>query len=88
MTPAILLFALGVIDWLTTRAILARGGYERNPVAKWFMDRIGQTPFLLGKAALMGVAGYLASPWFWLWVPAVAIYAGFMVNNAIVLRRL
>ncbi len=82
------LLALGVIDWLTTRAILARGGYERNPLAKWFMDRIGVMPFLLGKAAFMGLAGWLASPWWWLWVPAVVFYVVFMANNIVVLRRL
>ncbi len=87
MIPAIILLALGIADWLTTRAILAHGGYERNPLARKAMDAIGQTPFLLGKAAFMGLAGWLASPWLWLWIPAVAIYAGFVANNLRVLLK-
>ena len=89
MIPALILFALGIADWLTTRAILAKpGGYERNPLAKRAMAAIGQTPFLLGKAAFMGLAGWLAAPWMWLWIPGAVIYAGFVANNARVMRRL
>ena len=87
MIPAIILFALGIGDWLTTRAILARpGGEENNPLAEWFMVRMGQTPFLVGKAAFMGLAGWLAAPWAWLWIPAALIYAGFVANNVRVMR--
>ena len=44
MIPAIVLFTLGLFDAWTTRAILAHGGYERNPVAKAAMAKIGVTP--------------------------------------------
>jgi hypothetical protein len=59
------LIALQVADYLTTRRILALGGYERNPIVRWFMSRLGErdgliiakltmTSLALGSTALMG----------------------------------
>ncbi len=86
MIGAIVLLALGITDWLTTSGILKNGGYERNPAALWMMDRLGVNPFLIGKALLMGVLGFLA-PW-WLWAPLAAFYAPFMFKNVMVLGKL
>ena len=91
MIPALILFALGIADWLTTRSILAHGGYERVPLARWGMAKFGVTPFLLGKALVMGGLGYVCSlvpGAVYVWAPLAALYVGVIGNNLLVLRRL
>ena len=88
---AVILLAIGIADWLTTRAILAAGGGEGNPVARWLIARLGFTRFFVGKALVMCLFGAVATPlpggW-WAIGAIAACYAAVLVNNAIVLRRL
>ncbi|ERH09446.1 MAG: hypothetical protein J07HX64_01200 [halophilic archaeon J07HX64] len=59
-TLAIVLFVVG--DWATTRYGLAQPGVvERNPLARWAIERFGVTVslFLLKSSALLvALAGY------------------------------
>lgn len=90
MIAALILFALGVADWLTTRAILAHGGYERVPLARWGMARFGVTRFMLGKALVMGGLGFACSlvpGAVYVWAPLAGLYAAVIANNLLVLRR-
>lgn len=97
LLPALILFALGIADWLTTRSILTRpNGVERFKLTRKGIERFGVTPFLLGRAAMMGVFGLVCSrvtgdPWAALatgLAAAVALFAAAVfVNNVIVLRR-
>ena len=91
MIPALILFALGIADWLTTRSILAHGGYERVPLARWGMAKFGVTPFLLGKAVAMGAFGFATTLHLlgiYLAALVAAWYVGIIINNLLVLRRL
>jgi hypothetical protein len=48
LTFVVFLTQLG--DWYTTRTILKEpGGYEQNPVAKWFMTKLTVDGYLLAK---------------------------------------
>lgn len=88
MIPALILFALGLADWLTTRAIIAHGGYEQNPVARFGIAKLGFTPFFVGKAVALGGVGYLAAGIPWIWGPVAVILGAVVVSNLLVLRRM
>lgn len=53
----ICLALLQVADWYTTRTILAKGGYEQNPVSKWLIDELGVDEFLVCKGVAVTIAG-------------------------------
>lgn len=85
-----LLAALQLGDWLTTRAILAYPtGYEKNPVIKWLMDRVGIDAALAIKTAFVLGLGYALTftPWYLLAV-LCAYYAWIVWGNWTVLRGL
>ena len=57
----ILTIVLGLLqlgDWYTTTKGLAAGATEKNPVMKWFMDRIGVQATSISKCIIVTVAGY------------------------------
>ena len=48
LTALLVLFlAIQVADGVSTALVLSRGGYERNPIVAWGMDKIGVIPALL-----------------------------------------
>lgn len=56
------LIALQVVDWWTTRRVLALGGRELNPIVRWLMDRLGETAGLVAAKAFvvaLAIAGAL-----------------------------
>lgn len=58
------LFILFVIlqagDFWTTRKVLSQGGREQNPIADWFMGKMGLVPaMLLLKVVAIACAYYL-----------------------------
>lgn len=55
----ILLLALQVLDYHTTKTILALGGRELNPVMRWLMDRVGVEEALTLKGTLVVIAAVL-----------------------------
>ena len=58
------LVALAIGDVLTTEYILARGGYEGNPVVAWLMDMLGHAgAFSLKVIATAGIALWLVGAW-------------------------
>ena len=82
--------ALQLLDFWTTHTIIKKGGYERNPLILWLMQRIGNTKALVVYKIIGILAGILVYSTGYLW--AMALITGFMfiviVNNIIVLNRL
>ncbi len=84
-----LLIALQAGDWLTTRAILAHGGYERNPVIRWLMGKLGVDPALAVKTVVVIVIGFVLTGLPILFIGLLCgFYAWVVVNNWRVLQRL
>ncbi len=52
----VLLVMLQVVDVISTRIVLARGGVERNPVVLWLMECLGPK-WWIPKVALVIMAG-------------------------------
>lgn len=70
------------LDWFSTRRILAKGGIEENPVAKWFMDRMTTDGFLGIKAvAVTGIGYWIVGPYPWLVALLIVFYAGVLAYN-------
>lgn len=89
MTAALiaLIIAIG-LDVATTNAVLARGGYEMNPVTATIMRKMGRwwavgraIPTLVAGAGLAFIGATL-----WIWAVVVLTLA-VVANNYIVLRR-
>jgi Domain of unknown function (DUF5658) len=78
---------LQVADWYTTRTILARGGYEANPIIKKLMSWLGVDAALAIKGALLLGLGYFYCDTTSVTVMAV-IYVAVIVNNVRVMQRL
>jgi len=77
-----LMFVLGLLDWWTTRTILAKGGTELNPVAKKGMDLLGINGFLGVKAvAVAGVTYFVATQNIWFAAGLCAVYVGVVLFN-------
>lgn len=77
-----LLIALNVGDILATLAVLRKGGVERNPVARFVMDRIGALPgalLLKGVATLLAIAVVLFAPAYGLVLVPLCALAGFAI---------
>ena len=68
-------FVLQLFDWYSTRTILGRSGYEKNPVAAAGMDAFGVDGYLAIKTVIVTGLGYVAgSASIWLIAILVAIY--------------
>lgn len=84
---AILICALQVGDWWTTRTALAQGGRELNPVMAWLMCLIGvDAALIVMKALVGGYAIYLALAFDGLFavlalVMIAAVYAMIVAHN-------
>ena len=91
----LLLLALQVADWWTTRRILAAGGKELNVVVRWLINRIGYEWGLIvvkgTVAALLLVGLFITTEMVWWWPWALAAltvyYAAIVVWNLIQLRK-
>ena len=62
MTAAALLFTLlvlQVLDYHTTKTILALGGKELNPLMRWLMDRVGIEEALTLKGTAVVIVAVL-----------------------------
>lgn len=87
MTPLIaltlLLLATQIIDWYSTQYTRHNGtGKEMNPLALWFMDRIGVDAFLGLKTVFVTSLGYIIGYFMiWLLVADVAWYVVVLINN-------
>lgn len=89
----VLLVAFQVIDWWTTRRILTLGGYERNPVVRWFM--VTMTPdvgLVASKAAVVALGllsiAFLGPYAVWVLGGLCAVYAVVVAGNLRVIGRL
>ena len=86
MKKRILLLAfvlLQVADVLTTRQVLAAGGWEANPAVAWAMTNFGPW-WPVPKLALMIACVFVMTRWRARYVaPAVALMAVVVLNNAI-----
>lgn len=80
---AILFIALNVADWWTTRRVIAAGGYERNPLMRWVLDRFGFAGLAVAKVALIGpcIWGALVYDLWWVLAPLCVVYAWVVWNN-------
>ena len=77
-----ILAALQVADIRTTRAVLARGGVEKNPVVAWLMERFGPlwwAPKLAVAALGAGLIVLSGATWA-LW-PLNAVYVAIVLWN-------
>lgn len=73
---------LQVADFVTTRIILDRGGYEQNPVAKFFMELLTVNGFLVIKGFFVVAAGYyIGLHSLWVMVVVVAFYVWVIRHN-------
>jgi len=86
----VVLVALQMADIVTTRAVLDKGGFERNPIAKWLMDRIGEIP------AMYAIKGLVLVPIAYL-LPQIPVFgmgalvawsAYVVINNVRVFRSM
>lgn len=94
---ALLLAALNVADWRTTRAALISGvGREYNPIMAWLMGKLGMEPVLIAKVVIMASVSWLIAAFYAPLVPWAAIallaildafYVWVVVNNLRVLRQ-
>lgn len=84
------LMLLQVADVYTTLRILDSGGVERNKAMLWLMAELGPAGALVLAKIIMLMAMFLIWPSLPVWfaVGAVLFYAGIVINNLIVLRRL
>ncbi len=70
------LASLQVADFVTTRIVLDRGGYEQNPVAAFFMKLLTVNGFLAVKTIVVTVIGYVVGQEsVWLLAAITAVYA-------------
>lgn len=80
---------LQILDGVTTYLAVSRGGFERNPLVRWFLQKLGLCGGLIVTKVLACVFAaviYLALPVL-LYLAAV-IYLGVVLGNVSVLRRL
>ena len=71
------LAGLQVADFVTTRIVLDRGGYEQNPVAVFFMEMLTVNGFLAVKTIVVTAIGYFV----WLLAAITAVYAWVIHHN-------
>lgn len=83
---AILLAAFGALqiaDVITTKRVLANGGWEANPLGIWAMDHLG-TYWPIPKLALMTACAVCMFRWSPKYVaPFVALIGIVVANNAL-----
>ena len=80
ITAAILVTQL--LDWYSTRTILAKGGYEQNVVAKKGMNLLGTDGFLFAKSvAVTALSYYVGMQLIWAAVVILAIYIVVLLHN-------
>lgn len=89
----ILLIALQVLDWWTTRRVLDLGGHARNPAVRWLMDRLGETAGLVAAkafVAVLAIAGALLMGLYAVWPLGVlcVVYGWVVWRNWRVIGRL
>jgi hypothetical protein len=76
------LAALQIADFITTRIVLDRGGYEQNPVAVFLMKLLTVDGFLTAKAILVTAIGYMVGQEsLWLLVAVTAFYMWIIHHN-------
>ena len=94
MTLLIILTLLQVADVITIHKILKGGGIEKNPVARWLIDKGGLGALIGFKAvSVLILAGLYLLPEarFYLSIAIGALcllYIGVIINNLMVLRKL
>jgi hypothetical protein len=57
----LILFALQLFDWYSTRTVLKRGGIEQNPIAAEGMKILGMDGFLGAKTVFVTCVGFYLS---------------------------
>ncbi len=85
------LFALTQLgDWYTTRVALALGGWEANPVARFFMKYIGIDGYLLVKVVVATlIVFFIVAPFSHeAAIALIAFYTWAVYNNFNVIRKL
>ena len=76
------LAGLQVADFVTTRIVLDRGGYEQNPVAVFFMEMLTVNGFLAVKTIVVTAIGYfVGQESVWLLAAITAVYAWVIYHN-------
>lgn len=85
----VLLLVVQFGDWWSTRRILALGGYERNPLIRWLMGKLGVDLALAAKTAFVMAIGYsLTFLPIYLLAALCGAYGAIVRNNWRVLQRL
>ena len=88
-----LLVALASADGLTTYKIIQAGGYEKNPVVRWLIEKMGLVPALVWSRLAVFAAGYLltlpVAGWYGAAILAVlcAAFGWTVKNNLAVMKR-
>jgi len=76
------LASLQVADFVTTRIVLDRGGYEQNPVAVFFMKILTVNGFLVVKGIAVTAMGYyIGVNSLWLLAAVIMFYVWIIHHN-------
>ena len=82
------LAALQIADFVTTRIILDKGGYEQNPVAVFLMEMLTVNGFLGIKAVVVTVIGYVVGQeTIFMLIAIVAVYLSVIHHNMLSIKR-
>ena len=70
------------LDWYSSRTGLKMGRVEQNPVARWFMERMGVDGFFAAKTVIVtGIGYWIVGPYSWLVALLIVFYAGVVAYN-------
>lgn len=86
------LILLQLADAVSTVLVLREGGYEKNPVVRWAMSKVGMIPALAATKipttalAAWALQAHPIAPY--IFAPVIALYVWVVTNNLRIYRRL